>query len=530
MMQGSDAKRHLSSHDIVVNVCAHAFAETHTHGGGRGRWDDKERGAMEGGVPPAAAWVRRVVTYARHLTEVRSDESPDPGDAPRGGSGSAWSASEVFRVCRPSVVHVQTVVVRGSVDPFGDGREEMPQGSGSGVIWDTLGHVVTNHHVVASALTGAGKGPSGGGGGSGGAGGGASSSVRIHVTCVTGGGGDKDRGSKTGTFLAKIVGGDPDRDVAVLKLVRQVASDAGPRAGMVEPEGSPADGLDGLDLEDEDAGVDLDGENGYERDLAGRQVGGDIAEAVGRLRPMRVGKSRDLQVGQPALVIGNPFGLDHTLSVGVVSGLGREMRSRTGRPIQGIVQTDAAINPGNSGGPVLDAEGRLIGLATAIVSPSGAFAGIGFAIPVDAVADVVHQVLRTGRVAKPALGVTLAPDAAAARLGVRGALVLRCPRASPAGKAGVRPTWRDRLGRLHLGDLIVRVGTKPVANSLDLVRHVDACKVGDTVVLTLLRPDAPRTTPEPADPESGLHEPIAPRYHHVVRVKVTLQAREDWDE
>ena len=497
---------------------------------------------MDPGVYPAA-WVRRVATCARHLTtEVRQEQpssagSEGAGSAPSGGVSSSslssgvlggWSASDVFRVCRPSVVHVQTVVVRGSVDPFGDGREEMPQGSGSGVIWDTHGHVVTNHHVVASALAkDEGAGSKEGGGKKEG-------SVRIHVTCVMVSSGDKDGsakdrggGGKTGTFLAKFVGGDPDRDVAVLRLVRQVASDAGARHGMVGSSAEEGEGNGGLD----EVLDDLDGLDDYEEHAPASGAKQDMGEAMARLRPMRVGVSKDLRVGQPALVIGNPFGLDHTLSVGVVSGLGREMKSRSGRPIQGIVQTDAAINPGNSGGPVLDSAGRLIGLATAIVSPSGAFAGIGFAIPVDAVADVVDQVLRTGRVAKPALGVTLAPDAAAARLGVRGALVLRCPRTSPAGMAGVRPTWRDRLGRLHLGDLIVRVGTKPVANALDLVRHVDACRVGDTVVLTLLRPDAPGRGSErdPGD-DTDLLEPIAPRYHKVVRVRVKLLAREDWED
>ncbi|MGL4555045.1 MAG: S1C family serine protease, partial [Gemmataceae bacterium] len=144
------------------------------------------------------------------------------------------------------------------------------------------------------------------------------------------------------------------------------------------------------------------------------------------LRPIPVGTSDDLQVGQLVYAIGNPFGLDQTLTTGVISALGREINSTVeGRSIQGVIQTDAAINPGNSGGPLLDSSGRLIGVNTAIYSPSGSSAGIGFAIPVDEVNRAVPQLIRSGKVTRPSLGVQVAADQLADQLGVKGALVLR---------------------------------------------------------------------------------------------------------
>ena len=157
-----------------------------------------------------------------------------------------------------------------------------------------------------------------------------------------------------------------------------------------------------------------------------------------RLRPIPVGASRDLQVGQSTFAIGNPFGLDQSLTTGVVSALGRQIQSVTGRPIKAVIQTDAAINPGNSGGPLLDSAGRLIGLNTAIVSPSGAFSGIGFAIPVDEVNRVVPELIRHGKVVRPRLGIEVATDQLARELHVKGVLVLGVEPDSPAAKAGLR--------------------------------------------------------------------------------------------
>ncbi len=213
-----------------------------------------------------------------------------------------------------------------------------------------------------------------------------------------------------------------------------------------------------------------------------------------RLRPLPIGTSEDLQVGQHVFAIGNPFGLDHTLSAGVISGLGREIMSIGRRPIQGVIQTDAAINPGNSGGPLLDSAGRLIGVNTAIYSPSGTNAGIGFAVPVDTVNDVVPQLISKGRVQRPGLGVQLDEGRLARRLGLRGALVLGVVPGSGAATAGLVPTRRDpRTGRIFLGDLIVAVDDEPVAHEIDLYRVLDRHEVGDTVTITVIRNNRPHS-------------------------------------
>jgi len=205
------------------------------------------------------------------------------------------------------------------------------------------------------------------------------------------------------------------------------------------------------------------------------------------LRPILVGTSKDLLVGQKVFAIGNPFGLDQSLSTGVVSALGRSIESVTGRQIEGVVQTDAAINPGNSGGPLLDSAGRLIGVNTAIASTSGSSAGIGFAVPVDTVNQVVPQLIRHGRVIRPQLGVTLADDAVTARLGVEGALVLSVAPGSGAAEAGLRGTVRGEDGGLLLGDVVTRAGEREVRSADDLIAALEERKPGDTLPLLVLR-------------------------------------------
>ncbi|KAE9449126.1 hypothetical protein C3L33_18964, partial [Rhododendron williamsianum] len=272
----------------------------------------------------------------------------------------------------------------------------VPQGSGSGFVWDKEGHIVTNYHVIRGA-----------------------SDVKVTLADQT-------------TYDAKIVGYDQDKDVAVLHV------DA-PR---------------------------------------------------NKLRPIPVGVSGDLLVGQKVYAIGNPFGLDHTLTTGVISGLRREISSAaTGRPIQDVIQTDAAINPGNSGGPLLDSSGNLIGINTAIYSPSGASSGVGFSIPVDTVGGIVDQLVKFGRVTRPILGIKFAPDQSVEQLGVSGVLVLDAPPNGPAGKAGLLPTKRDAYGRLILGDIITSVNGKKVTNGSDLYRILDQCKVGEKVIVEVLRGD-----------------------------------------
>ena len=189
----------------------------------------------------------------------------------------------------------------------------------------------------------------------------------------------------------------------------------------------------------------------------------DRLRPADRLQPLLIGTSRDLEVGQKVFAIGNPFGLDQTLTTGIISGLGRQIKSRTGRVIDGVIQTDAAINPGNSGGPLLDSRGRLIGMNTAIYSPSGASAGIGFAIPVDTVQRVVPQILRHGRVIRPTLEAQFFPDSLARRRGIerRADRPRRC-RAERRPKPGLHSTRRDSDGDIQWGDFIVAVDGKPV--------------------------------------------------------------------
>jgi S1-C subfamily serine protease len=216
----------------------------------------------------------------------------------------------------------------------------------------------------------------------------------------------------------------------------------------------------------------------------------------------KIGSSSDLEVGQNAYAIGNPFGLDQTLTTGIISALNRDIKSESGRPIQGVIQTSAAINPGNSGGPLLDRSGRLIGVNTAILSPSGTFAGIGFAMPIDEVNRVIPTMivklderLKQNRgheeVAPPRMGVNVAQDAIARQLGVTdGALILNVVPGSPAAKAGLLPTRQNpTTGSISLGDIIVSMDGKEVHSAKEVFSGLEGRNVGDIVKLTVLRND-----------------------------------------
>jgi len=303
------------------------------------------------------------------------------------------STIELFKQVSPSVVFITTMAVRQ--DPFHFRALEVPQGAGSGFIWDDRGYVVTNYHVIAEAQ---------------------GATVML---------------SDQSTWRAQLVGAEPDKDLAVLKI---------------------------------DAPKNL-------------------------LPPIPIGTSSDLQVGQKVFAIGNPFGFDETLTTGVISGLGREITSATHRPIQGVIQTDAAINPGNSGGPLLDSASRVIGINTAIVSPSGAYAGIGFAVPVDVVNRIVPQIIAGEKVKKPGLGIVLLDDSFARRLGVEGVLFHDVQAGSAADKAGLRPTGQDSRGRIVVGDVIVGAEGKSIRTVNDLLKVLDNHEVGDTLDLAVLRDD-----------------------------------------
>jgi S1-C subfamily serine protease len=312
--------------------------------------------------------------------------------APRGDlAPGEKSTIALFRQASPSVLHITAISVQR--DLFTLNLYQIPEGTGSGFIWDHNGNIITNFHVIQNADA-------------------------AQVTL----------GDQT-TWKARRVGVAPDKDLAVLR----------------------------------------------------------IDAPTNRLQPIPIGTSKDLQVGQSVFAIGNPFGLDQSLTTGVISALGREIESVTRRPIQGVIQTDAAINPGNSGGPLLDSAGRLIGVNTAIYSPSGASAGIGFAIPVDTVNCIVAELIRYGKVTRPGIGVQIAEEQIADRLGVKGILIVDVVPGSAAARAGIRPTRREGSGRVRLGDVITAVDGKKVESPNELFILLENYKVRDVVNISLLR-------------------------------------------
>ncbi|MDD5655637.1 MAG: trypsin-like peptidase domain-containing protein [Elusimicrobia bacterium] len=304
----------------------------------------------------------------------------------------------VFRGASASVVYVTNIAVRQNIfmDEFA-----LPQGSGSGFIWDREGHVVTNYHVVAGGdaflVT-----------------------LRDHTE-----------------LKAELVGAEPRKDIAVLRVR------------------VPAD----------------------------------------KFKSLPLGDSGRLQVGQKAVAIGNPFGLDNTLTTGVISALGRQVRSIAGVTIRDMIQTDAAINPGNSGGPLLDSAGNLIGMNMLIYSPSGASAGIGFAVPVNTIRKIVPQLIQYGRSVQPGIGVTILRDEQKLYLlgEVDGVVISEVEPGLPAARAGVRGLGRDFGGRLTVGDIIVAVEDVPIKDYDDLYNAMDHCKVGDAVRFKFLRGGKART-------------------------------------
>ncbi len=214
-----------------------------------------------------------------------------------------------------------------------------------------------------------------------------------------------------------------------------------------------------------------------------------------QLKPIIVGSSNDLQVGQKVFAIGNPFGWDQTLTTGIVSALGRQIDSIVeGRTIRDVIQTDAAINPGNSGGPLLDSSGRLIGVNTQIASPSGASAGIGFAVPVDTVNRIVPQIIKYGHVIRPGLGVRIAPDWVTKRLDLPGPLLDTVTTNSAAAKAGLRGTIVQGRRIRQLGDVILRVDDREIKQEDDLLDALERHAVGDEATVTYLREDKVTTT------------------------------------
>jgi len=352
---------------------------------------------------------------------------------------------EVFERNAPSVVFIDTFAEKQDV--FSPNVMEVPIGTGSGFVWDKDGHIVTNYHVVRNAkfaqiaLITPRKNEKKFGSPADNTLASSSTSSETDVFGTTSGGLSRTSSTnkvssddyKRTVFKAKVVGVDPGKDIAVLKV---------------------------------DAPVDL-------------------------LYPIKVGKSSNLKVGQLGLAIGNPFGLDHTLTGGIISGLGREVKSPIGRPISNVIQTDAAINPGNSGGVLLDSRGMLIGMNTAIYSPSGASAGIGFAIPVDTINYIVTTLIRDGKVVRPILGIGFLESKQARALGItRGVLVLEVPPNSPAQKAGLKGTKRTETGLVEIGDIIVKIGDVIIETEANLFQALEKMKPGDIADVKVLRIDA----------------------------------------
>lgn len=276
------------------------------------------------------------------------------------------------------------------------------EGSGSGLIIDTRGHILTNNHVIRDAQ-------------------------KLEVTLVD--------GSK---WPAKLVGTDPDTDLAVLKI-------------NAPPE---------------------------------------------KLKPLSFGDSKKLQVGQKVLAIGNPFGLGLTLTTGIISSLGRTIRSEVGTTIEDVIQTDASINPGNSGGPLLNSEGEIIGVNTAILSPTGVSVGIGFAIPVNTAKRIASELMAKGFVSYPYLGAvvhTIIPQFAKALdlKSEKGAMVVEVTPGGPADKAGLKGANKQaQIGNfLHPvgGDIIIQVDQSEVKEAEDLIKYLRERKIGDVVTFKILR-------------------------------------------
>jgi S1-C subfamily serine protease len=347
----------------------------------------------------AAAGVACFDRWGAHLNRPTAAFNPDDSAATAGVAGIAdpsvatdeQNNIEVFRAIAPGVVSINTTRQPRS---YFDSRRS---GGGTGSVIDDQGHILTNHHVVDGADV-----------------------VTVSL------GGDK-------TYPARVVGGDPDTDLAVIQ----------------------------------------------------------VTGAREALKVVPMGDSDRLSVGQKVLAIGNPFGLDRTLTTGVISGLQRPIEARTGRIIEGAIQTDASINPGNSGGPLLDSQGRMIGINSQILSPDGGGSvGVGFAIPVSIAKRIIPQLIRDGRVVRPKLGIY--PRAVTDLRGIRlpvesGLLILQVDPNGSAAAAGLRGLSETPEGDLVVGDIITAIDGEKVETQNDLFRIMDKHQFNDTVQVAVVR-------------------------------------------
>lgn len=300
---------------------------------------------------------------------------------------------DIYRKAVPSTVNVSNIKLSRNMFY---GEVEIPQGQGSGFVFDSNGHIITNFHVVQGG-------------------------DNFVVTFY----------NDPKQYKAKLVGTAPDKDIAVLKL----------------------------------------------------------AELPAKLSPVVFGSSKDLQVGQSSFAIGSPFGLDYTLTTGVISALGRKIDGIGGVKINDMIQTDAAINMGNSGGPLLDSGARLIGMNTVIFSTSGSSAGLGFAVPADTIKVVVPQLIQHGKLIRPGLGIGIVPDSMKRRIlgNDKGIVVSYVDDKGSAAKAGIQGMTQDQFGRTYLGDIILSVDGQDVNNLDDIYQVLDKHKIGDEVMVKYRR-------------------------------------------
>jgi S1-C subfamily serine protease len=279
---------------------------------------------------------------------------------------------------------------------------DVPVGAGSGFVWNKDGYIVTNYHVVQGG-------------------------DKFHITF------HKDKTQ----YKAKLVGAEPKKDIAVLKLEKMPKN----------------------------------------------------------LTNVEVGTSKDLLVGQKSMAIGSPFGLDHTITSGIISSLGRKIKGIGGVKIHGMIQTDSSINPGNSGGPLLDSSGKLIGMNTAIYSSSGSSSGIGFAVPVDTISKIVPQLIKHGKVIRPSLGIEILSNYERLSFGIdKGIVVTIVYDKSGAAKAGLEGISRDRYGRYYLGDIITHINDTEVNDYEQIYHALDKFKIGDVVEVRYIREDKVKRT------------------------------------
>ncbi|MGD2295359.1 MAG: trypsin-like peptidase domain-containing protein [Candidatus Aminicenantes bacterium] len=234
--------------------------------------------------------------------------------------------------------------------------------------------------------------------------------------------------------------------------------------------------------------------------LIGKEVNKDIAVLqilgdVRGIRPLEIGSSSDLLVGQKVVAIGNPFGFDHTVTTGIISALGRNIVGAGGVTIRNMVQTDASINPGNSGGPLLNSRGELVGMNTMIASPTGAYSGIGFAVPVDTIKKIVPEIIEHGKVIRPGLGVSILQDRYARQWGIEGVAIVSVPEGSPADRAGLEGMRRDKSGRIYIQDVIVAIDDIPLKSYDDYYNAMDRFRIGQRVTLTVHRNKRERKVP-----------------------------------